>query len=587
MSLQVAKGRSVARRIVATLGLATLCGAACAAEEAGCESTGFLMPVTIIDKRVIGALQINGKEVHAVIDDSVASSRITEAGAARLQLELHVLPAKAAGREGVRSAAVDFLKQKQTGVPKTELVVGGDDPGNGAEAVLGRDFLDAADTEYDFPHQMMRFVFAENTPVCAHADMAYWAPGRTESTWLELHAKPGESLPPLRADIFIAGHWTRAVFDFTAATMITRREARAIGVQDGTLVPDAPRRAGGREVPGWIAPIKSLQVGMEVGNNNLVSAVDTEIPDAAMVIGFEFFQVHRIYVSKRQHRMFFSIVGDHPVFPRQAAHPADGLGPDALLARADEESERGQWGMALADLDRACAAAPRNAAVFARRARMLWGLVDQHGALADDSTAIRLAPDDIDIRFHRATVLFNMDTSGDLRSLALRDMAFLDKRLPPDDDRRQSMAFMYDKYGLIAQELAQWNLWMPVHGADSAILGHRCWARVRLGIELAQAIEDCDRAIARDAGYPAPYSHRGWARLLQDDPKQALADFDRGAARMYPGIAWALYGRAVAHRRLGDVKAAQADLQAARAQDREIDTLVNTAGLPTASPKAR
>jgi tetratricopeptide (TPR) repeat protein len=282
--------------------------------------------------------------------------------------------------------------------------------------------------------------------------------------------------------------------------------------------------------------------------------------------------------------MFFSIVGDHPVFPRQAAHPADGLGADALLARAGEEHQRGQWGMALADLDRACAAAPRNPAAFAQRAEALWGLVDQRGALADDSTAIRLAPDNIDYRFHRAMVLFNMDTSGDLRSLALRDMAFLDKRLPPDDERRRSMAYMYGKYGLVAQELAQWNEWVPVHGAESAILADRCWARVRLDIELPQALEDCDAAIAMDAANPRTYSHRGWARLLQDKPKEALADFDRGAARMYPGVAWALYGRAVAHQRLGQAKAAQADLRAARAQDREIDTLVNTAGLPTASP---
>lgn len=585
MNLQVAWSHRAACRVVAALGFAMLGKAACSAEAPGCESTGFLMPVTIIDKRVFGSLHVNGQELRALIDDSVASSRITEAGATRLKLVLHVLPAGVAGHDGVRSAAVDFLKEKKNGVPKTELILGGDDPGQGAEAVLGRDFLDAADIEYDFPHNMMRIIFAENTPICAHADMAYWAPGRTDSTWLALEQKPGEALPPMRADVMLEGHETRALFDLTApTTMVTRRTARGIGVADGALVPDAPHRVGGRDIPAWIAPIKALQVGMEFGNDNLLQSLDTEIPDAAMVIGFEFFQVHRIYVSKRQRRMFFSIVGNHPVFPRQAAHPADGLGPEALLTRAEKESQQGLWGAALADLDRACAAAPLEPEVFAKRADLLWGLVDQRGALADDSTAIHLAPDNIDVRFHRAMVLFNMNTSGDERSLALRDMAYLDRHLRPDDDRRESMAFMYDKYGLIAQELAQWNLWMPVHGTESAILGHRCWARVRLGIELPQAIEDCDSAIAMDAGYPAPYSHRGWARLLQDKPKEALADFDRGAVRMYPGVAWALYGRAVAHLRLGQPKQAKADLRAARAQDSEIDTLVNLAGLPAVSP---
>jgi tetratricopeptide (TPR) repeat protein len=62
------------------------------------------------------------------------------------------------------------------------------------------------------------------------------------------------------------------------------------------------------------------------------------------------------------------------------------------------------------------------------------------------------------------------------------------------------------------------------------ILDERCRARVELGVDLAQAVADCDEAVDADPGNASCRDGRGWARLRLGKLQTSLDDFDRSLA---------------------------------------------------------
>ena len=75
-----------------------------------------------------------------------------------------------------------------------------------------------------------------------------------------------------------------------------------------------------------------------------------------------------------------------------------------------------------------------------------------------------------------------------------------------------------------------------------------------------------------DALYGETYQHRGWLRLQMGKPEKALADID-WALSIGGVVELSLYGRAVAHKRLGQAAAAKADLAQA------LDKILNIASV--------
>ena len=268
------------------------------------------------------------------------------------------------------------------------------------------------------------------------------------------------------------------------------------------------------------------------------------------------------------------------------AAPAD----DALREAKDAEA-RGDGTAERAALDRACALGG-SAQAFAMRANLL-ARSEYRKAIADLDAALLLDPTLTDARHLRAWLRFNNEAQGAERALAVQDLAILDKQLPPDAPERMSMAFIYQRFDMPAQEISQWDQWIPVHGGDSAIVsayGGRCWARVVLNIELARALADCNQAIAindqRGELNGEPFEHRGWLWLRLGHPANALADFDHVLQRDTDNC-WALYGRGVSHRQLGQNAAAKADFAKARGRILNIDSLMEKAGMtfkPGAAP---
>lgn len=90
--------------------------------------------------------------------------------------------------------------------------------------------------------------------------------------------------------------------------------------------------------------------------------------------------------------------------------------------------------------------------------------------------------------------------------------------------------------------------------------------KVHMG-SVAAAEKDFDRAILLDPNEPDSYLNKGLLRLRQDQSAAALPFIEEAIAKNTSMPALAHYARGLANERLGNVRAAYADLQRARELD--------------------
>ena len=593
--------RAARHGLLATALLALGVPTAHAAEEP-CSVVRLIdMPVKMVGSRAIATVGINGNTVPLMVDSGAFFSMLTDAAAAQFKLRLRPLPygmeiQGLAGRVDAHVTTVDHLELLKGDLPDVDFIVGGNEPGSGAMGFMGRNLLTFTDTEYDLAHGMIRFVFTGGD--CSKTNMAYWA-GETPVSELPLLHEFREERPSIRANIELNGHKTTALFDTGASTAVSLRGAHKAGVEDAAMTPDTDAAGAGRgKVRSWTAAFDRVELSGEAVIHNRLEVTDFDLSEADMLIGIDFFLSHRIYVSKKQSRMYFTYNGG-PVFAlnkRAATAPAAASGAssagttDATLT-ADELERRGAASLsrhelapALADLDRACAMEPGNAAFFMTRARIHTQRHDFKATLADLDTALRLDPSQGAARMQRAWML----AAHDEPERALDDLAELDRTVAPQAQVRVEMAHLYYDLGRPAQTIAQASLWIAAHKHDIGLAGAlnaRCWSRAELNIDLDKALDDCDDAVDADPKNASYLDSRAWVYLRQGKLKKALSDFDRSLGIHAEG-AWSLYGRGLVHLGLGDAARAQSDLYAARKLDPNIDDEVRKSGLPSAPAPA-
>jgi tetratricopeptide (TPR) repeat protein/predicted aspartyl protease len=548
----------------------------------------------MVDNRAVATVKINGTPVPLAVDSGAFFSMLTEATADQLKLWLRPLPngMHVTGLVGDVEAyvtTVDRLGLLNGELKNIQFIVGGNEPGAGTMGLIGRDILSFTDTEYDLAHGVIRFVSTNKD--CDKSNMAYWA-GDTPVSQVGLLPEYRAKTPAIRADVQLNGHDVEAMFDTGASTIVSLGTAHRVGVKDADMTPAVQIYGLGREkADSWIAPFDKFELGGEAVLHNRLEVGDVDMTEADMLVGIDFFLSHRIYVSKKQSKMYFTYNGG-AVFALNVRDKASATGPgadsgkaasDALQAdvharRGAASLSRGDLAQALADLDRACTLEPGTAGFFTTRASVHLALKEADKAMADLDEALRLDPGQADARIVRA----RMRAARGHRELALGDLSVLDQTLPAQAQMRQTMAQLYAGFEMPAQALAQWNLWIPAHPheitQDSAYNG-RCWARVELGIELDKALDDCDEAVDGDSKNASYLDSRAWVYLRLGKLQKSMADFNRGLA-IRPTESWSLYGRAVVHLRLGERALGQDDLVAARKAWPGIDGAVKLVGLP-------
>jgi tetratricopeptide (TPR) repeat protein len=563
--------------------------------HAACQIEVLELPVKMVGSRAVATVGINGTPVPLTVDSGAFFSFLTEAAATQLALRTRQAPPALrvegiTGRVDARVTTVDKLQLIKGDVPHVDFVVGGNEPGAGTMGLMGRNLLSFTDTEYDLANGWIRFSFPNDN--CAKANLAYWA-GASHVTEIDLEPdyRKWSKTPALRARVKLNGSEFVALFDTGAATVVTAQAARRAGVAEAQMTPSPAIYGAGRgSAKSWTAPIEQVEIGDEAITNNRLRVGDFTLDNADLLIGIDFFLAHRIYVSKAQGKMFITYnggtvfalnrsesTGALPMDAEQAASGVQADSADQLARRAAAFAARQDFERALAELSRAIELEPTSAAYFTQRGDVLEALKRSANAMEDFDKALELDPARADARLERAVLRLRAKN----REGAQSDLEALDKALAPQAYMRLPMSRLYLELEQPAQSLAQLNQWLPTHPDEvrrDAALNARCWARAMLGIELDQALKDCNDAIDADAKNAAYLDSRGWVHLRLGSYRKALSDFDR-SLELGPGVAWTLYGRGLAKTWLGDAAQAEADLAASRKAQADIDLRVTRAGL--------
>jgi tetratricopeptide (TPR) repeat protein/predicted aspartyl protease len=557
----------------------------------GCRLKALELPVTMIGTRAVVTLGINGKDVPMTVDSGAFFSFLTDAAADQLGLKMtrpNIRVEGLTGRVDTRLTTVERVRLHKGEIQDVEFIVGGNEPGSGTMGLLGRNLLAFTDAEYDLPHGMIRLMFPEGE--CGETNFAYWA-GDKPVTELTLDRDPRSRTPAIIAAVRVNGVSLTAAFDTGALSALSLTAARRAGVKDADMTPRGFIHGGGHgQAQAWSAPVRQVAIGDEKIENSVLRVGDFQMDDADMLIGIDFFLSHRIYVSKKRHRMFFTYEGG-PVFSLGvSAHEEGAVSGTPLEADAEQPKDaaayarrgaafaaRKAFALALADLDHACELAPDVADFFMRRAQVHMALKQGPEALRDIDTTLKLDAAHLEARLARAR---HRAATGN-REGALEDLQVLDKTAATQADLRRNMGHLYAMLDREDLALPQLSHWISAHRNEvdrHEVLNARCWSRAMLGVELDQALKDCDEALDSQPRRADYFDSRAWLHLRRGELRAALSDYDR-SLRLRPDAPWSQYGRGIVRSQLGQVEEGQTDIAAARAQMPSIDAAAARYGM--------
>ncbi len=557
--------------------------------------------------------KINGTDVKLIIDSGSFYSSLDAGSAAALGLHVYPAPVGFYGQAIGGKVTWSITKVSEFTLPRGTLhdldfIVGGSHMGGQAVGVIGRNLLQIGDAEYDFAGGVARLMKAEN---CGDVVLAYWLrPGDSYSV-IKL-VKPEQSLqlgsrletrkgfqPPVLSIAYVNGAPIRAVFDSGASSSFLSLKAAmkaGLKVDSPGVVPAGQIFGFGRgTVQTYVAPVAVFKIGDEEVRNTRLLLGDTDLQDADMLIGADFFLSHHIYVANSQDKLYFSYNGG-PVFNLAAPREAGGVpsaaappaGAPAAIPPADakppvedpsEYARRGaalrarqELDQALQAFNRACELAPDNADYFYQRALLHEQLKQSGPALADLDRTIQLEPHHVAALLARAGY---RTQSGD-KTGAETDLDAANAILPKEDNERLTLASEYSNIGLFREAIEQYDLWSVSHPQDvrlPAAFEGRCRARALGDMELQRAVKDCDAAL-KHATKASPFyaevsATRGLLLFRLGDYDKSIADYD-ASLKITPKNPSALYGRGIDKVQMQKAPEGQADIAQAIVLSPEI-----------------
>jgi predicted aspartyl protease len=291
------------------------------------------LPVRMVGLRPSITTQVNGADAQLLVDTGAFKTVISRAAAERFGI--HITPASVRMElhgVGGEERDVGFGKAKDFNFAGAQLhdvslMVTGhaarDYDGN-----LGLSLLGFADVEFDLANKVIRLFQPQGC--VGGGGGAYWAQPK-QLNWLDI-APIDQQTQHIRGEASINGKLVRVIFDTGAVRSgLNRDVAEKLGFKvDGPGV-----RPGGRvrgfgpgTIDSWIAPFAVFSLGGEEIHNTQLRVYDHSTKDHEMVIGADFFMAHRIYVSSKSKRLFFTYNGSGPVFLLDKAPPSEAE-PDA------------------------------------------------------------------------------------------------------------------------------------------------------------------------------------------------------------------------------------------------------------------
>jgi hypothetical protein len=281
---------------------------------------------------------INGQKVGVLLDTGASLSFIRRSAANKLGLITS--PKRGyrlfgiGGETQVEETLVDEFRIADAVYKNWVALVAGehDFPGDLA-VLLGYDFFNQMDIEFDLPNKVVRLFQAKG---CGGASLAYWS---KDAVALPLEAGKYIFFP-----VSVNGKPLLAELDSgTSLSALSAEGALQVNVTSQTpgVVPGGCVTGLGKvRVDQWIAPFESFRIGDEVirsprirfgdlwQNTKYESTGSTiarrlnDLPD--MLLGADFLRAHRVYVAHSQGKLYFSYSGG-TVFPVAAGKPCSEL----------------------------------------------------------------------------------------------------------------------------------------------------------------------------------------------------------------------------------------------------------------------
>jgi len=136
----------------------------------------------------------------------------------------------------------------------------------------------------------------------------------------------------------------------------------------------------------------------------------------------------------------------------------------------------------------------------------------------------------------------------------IADLDAVDRAAPKGADARARLGDLYQYAGQPAAAIDQYSKWIDSHNRDDvrmpSALNSRCWTRALAGLDLDQALADCNSALRLKSGTAAFLDSRGLVYLRQGNYDRSIADYD-ASLRLQPKNAWSLYGLKTTFERQG------------------------------------
>jgi tetratricopeptide (TPR) repeat protein/predicted aspartyl protease len=553
---------------------------------AACKRSAIDLPVTIQGTRPVIDAKFNGQDVKLLVDSGAVFSLISSAAVEQYKLATGPAPfgffLTGVGGSTIPSVAtVKSFTIANAEVRNVQFLVSGNEVGAGGGAgLMGQNFLERWDVEYDLANGMLRLMKDED---CRKAFLAYWVkPGDSYTTIDIQRTSPAE--PLTMGSAYVNGVKIRVTFDTGASqSALTLKAAERAGfkIDSPDVVAGGLSRGVGRNwVKSYIAPFDSFKFedGEEIKHARLRVA-DMNLDTTDMLLGADFFLSHRIFVSKSQNKLYFTYNGGpvfnlktatQPVPDAPVADPAAGtsqpaqagehLDAAALVRRGTASAGRHDFEHALADLTRALELEPTNADYIFLRGQIYLQKGDAEKALGDLNQTLALKPDQVRALMTRAELRIAANKPTDARA----DLDAVDKFAAKQADIRYQLGFAYQRINVQPAAITQFDLWIPAHDEDARLVNARngrCRARAILGQDLPSALKDCNFAVSHSlkGSNSEMLDTRGLVRLRMGDYDKAIEDYD-AALKVNPKNAGALYGRGIAKVKKNKTTEGEADM---------------------------
>jgi predicted aspartyl protease len=297
-------------------------------------------PVRLEHNKLIVDGAINGRKIGIMLDTGAGQSLILRSAAIRLGLTLRRASRYRlfglGGETEVEVAQLDEFKIGQATQKNWQVIVAGErDFGDDVTFLLGEDFFQKVDVEFDLAARAVRLYQSKD---CDGVSLAYWSANGAGQA--EIEDVDGNH-PQIVLTVQINGQPFRALLDSGASTsMLATSDAARLGVTPQT--PGVVGRAAGtglgaKKFDSWIGPFESFTIGDETIKNPQIlfadlwkdttygetgSRLQRQVGLRPMLLGADFLLAHRVLVAHSQRRIYFTNAGV-PMF--QPSRPPETL----------------------------------------------------------------------------------------------------------------------------------------------------------------------------------------------------------------------------------------------------------------------